>query len=142
MKYSRRTFSALIPTVVAATAAAQPELSKRLSTQVLKFEDLPVKVNGPNQSHAVLDGQTHTGFPVEVHVTELAAGQSPHPPHHHVHEEMFMLQAGVLDATVNGVTKRLTPGSVCYVNSNEVHGIQNPGPGRAEYFVVALGAKS
>jgi len=109
---------------------------------MLAFEDLPVKVSGSNKNHPVLDGETHTGFPVEVHVTELAPGQSPHPPHRHVHEEMFMLQSGLLDATVNGVTKRLSPGSVCYVNSNEEHGIHNPGPERAEYFVVALGAKN
>jgi quercetin dioxygenase-like cupin family protein len=142
MEYSRRTFSALLPGAVAASAAAQPDASKRLSSQMLKFEDLPVRMTGPNKSHPVLDGETHSGFPLEVHVTELAAGQSPHPPHHHVHEEMFLVQAGFVEATVNGVTKRLTPGSVCYINSNEEHGIHNPGPDRAEYFVVALGAKS
>jgi|SRR5208337_3192762 len=140
MKYSRRTFSALLPGAVA--ASAQTEQSKRLPTKMLKFEDLPVKMTGPNKTHAALDGETHSGFPVEVHVTELGAGQSPHPPHRHVHEEMFLVQAGFVDATVNGVTKRLTPGSVCYINSNEEHGIHNPGPDRAEYFVVALGAKS
>jgi len=140
MPYSRRSLAALVPGFIA-TAAAQ-QSSRHLPSQMLKFEDLPVKANGPNKSHAVLDGETHSGFPVEVHVTELAAGQSPHPPHHHVHEEMFMLQTGVLEATINGVTKRITPGSVCYVNSNEEHGIRNPGPDRAEYFVVALGAKS
>ena len=140
MKFSRRSLAGLLPGVIATAAAQQP--SKRLPSLMLKFEDLPVKANGPNKSHAVLDGETHSGFPVEVHVTELAAGQSPHPPHHHVHEEMFMLQTGILEATINGVTKRITPGSVCYVNSNEEHGIRNPGPDRAEYFVVALGAKS
>jgi quercetin dioxygenase-like cupin family protein len=142
MNYSRRSFSTLLSAMAAGTVAAQPEQSKRLPSKMMKFEDLPVKVNGPNKSHAVLDGETHTGFPIEVHVTELAAGQSPHPPHRHVHEEMFMLQTGLLDATVNGVTKRLTPGSVCYINSNEEHGIRNPGPAPAEYFVIALGAKS
>jgi len=106
------------------------------------FADLPTKPGNGTKSHAVLDGQTHTGYPVEVHITELAAGKSPHPPHQHIHEEMFMLQSGQLEATVNGKTQRLTPGSVCYVNSNELHGILNPGPDPAEYFVVALGPKS
>ena len=129
MKYTRRTFSALLPAALGAPAPAQAESAKALPSKMLKFEDLPVKANGPNKTLAVLDGVTHSGFPVEVHLTELAPGQSPHPPHHHVHEEMFMLQTGVLDATVSGATKRLTPGSVCYVNSNEEHGIHNPGPG-------------
>jgi quercetin dioxygenase-like cupin family protein len=131
----------LLPALAASQLPAQ-ESSKRLPSKAYPFESLPTKVNATNKSHAVLDGETHSGFPVEVHVTELPAGQSPHPPHQHVHEEMFLMQAGILDATVNGKTQRLTPGSVCYVNSNDLHGVRNPGPDRAEYFVVALGAKS
>ncbi len=141
MKYSRRNFGMLLPALAASQLPAQ-ESSKRLPSKAYPFESLPTKVNATNKSHAVLDGETHSGFPVEVHVTELPAGESPHPPHQHVHEEMFLMQAGVLDATVNGKTQRLTPGSVCYVNSNDLHGVRNPGPDRAEYFVVALGAKS
>jgi quercetin dioxygenase-like cupin family protein len=141
MKYSRRNFGMLLPALAASQLPAQ-ESSKRLPSKAYPFESLPTKVNATNKSHAVLDGETHSGFPVEVHVTELPAGESPHPPHQHVHEEMFLMQAGILDATVNGKTQRLTPGSVCYVNSNDLHGVRNPGPDRAEYFVVALGAKS
>jgi mannose-6-phosphate isomerase-like protein (cupin superfamily) len=131
----------LLPALAAGRLSAQ-ESSKRLPSKALRFEDLPVKVSATNRSHAVIDGETHSGFPVEVHVTELPAGQAPHPPHQHVHEEMFLIQTGVLDATVNGKTTRLTPGSVCYVNSGDLHGVVNPGPERAEYFVVALGAKA
>jgi quercetin dioxygenase-like cupin family protein len=140
-KYSRRTFGMLLPAAAASELRAQ-DSSKRLPSKMFPFADLPTKPGNGTKSHAVLDGQTHTGYPVEVHVTELAAGKSPHPPHQHIHEEMFMLQSGQLEATVNGKTQRLTPGSVCYVNSNELHGILNPGPDPAEYFVVALGPKS
>jgi quercetin dioxygenase-like cupin family protein len=130
--FSRRNFALLLPAI----AAAQ---NKRLVSKAYKFEDLPTKAGANSKSHAVFDGETHSGYRVEVHVTELPAGGSPHPPHHHVHEEMFLIQAGVLEATVNGKTERLTPGSVFFVNSNEEHGVRNPGPDRAEYFVVALG---
>jgi quercetin dioxygenase-like cupin family protein len=140
-KYSRRTFGRLLPAAAASQLQAQ-DSSKRLPSKMFPFADLPTKTGDGTKSHAVLDGQTHTGYPVEVHVTELAAGKSPHPPHQHVHEEMFMLQSGQLDATVNGKTQRLTPGSICYVNSGDLHGIVNPGPDKAEYFVVALGPKS
>jgi mannose-6-phosphate isomerase-like protein (cupin superfamily) len=131
----------LLPAAAAGGLRAQ-DSSKRLPSRVFSFADLPTKVGDGTKSHAVLDGQTHTGYPVEVHVTELAAGKSPHPPHQHVHEEMMMLQTGLLDATINGKTQRLTPGSICYVNSNDLHGLLNPGPDRAEYFVIALGPKS
>lgn len=140
-KHSRRFFS-MLPLALTALRLGGQESSKRLLSKAFPFENLPVKLSGGNKTHAVLDGETHSGFPIEVHVTELAAGQAPHPPHKHIHEEMFMIQTGILEATVNGKKTRLTPGSVCYVNSNDEHGVFNPGPERAEYFVVALGAKS
>jgi quercetin dioxygenase-like cupin family protein len=140
-KCSRRIFGMLLPGFAAVPLTGQ-ESSKRLPSKAFQFENLPTKVNGSNKTHAVFNGETHSGFAVEVHVTELGAGQEPHPPHQHIHEEMFLMQAGVLDATVNGKTQRLTPGSVFYINSNEMHGVRNPGPDRAEYFVVALGTDS
>jgi mannose-6-phosphate isomerase-like protein (cupin superfamily) len=141
-KYSRRNLGMLLPALAASRLPAQ-ESSKRLPSKAFKFEDLPTKVNAnQSKSHAVLNGETHSGFRVEVHITELPAGASPHPPHRHLHEEMFMLQSGILDATVNGKTERLTPGSVFYIDSNQEHGVRNPGPERAEYFVIALGVDS
>jgi quercetin dioxygenase-like cupin family protein len=134
MKQTRRSFAMLLP----ALAAAQ-DASKQLPSKAYVFEELPTKVGKASKSHAVFNGETHTGYPVEVHVTELPAGGSPHPPHRHLHEEMFLVQAGIVEAMVNGKTTRLTPGSVFYIHSNELHGIKNPGPDRCEYFVVALG---
>ena len=89
----------------------------------------------------MFDWETHAGSPVELHMTELGPGQAPHPPHQHVHEEVLMLRRGVLDVTVMGKTSQLTPGSVIYVGSNELHGWKNPGPEPCEYFVIALGKK-
>jgi quercetin dioxygenase-like cupin family protein len=40
---------------------------------------------------------------------------------------------------MNGETTRLTPGSVVYVASNDLHGWKNPGQEPARYFVMALG---
>jgi quercetin dioxygenase-like cupin family protein len=56
-----------------------------------------------------------------------------------VHEEIVMLQTGMLDVTIEGKLTRVTAGSVVYVNSNEEHGWKNPGPERAQYFVMAIG---
>lgn len=149
MTYSRRKLAMLLPAVAAGAARSQAQSStargggapKPLPSQAIKFEDMPVKVSGLNKTRAILDGETHSGFPVEVHETELPVGGSPHPPHQHVSEEMFLIQDGLLDVTVNGNTSRLTPGSVFYVNSNDLHGVRNPGPKGARYFVIALGAK-
>lgn len=145
-RYSRRTFAALAAGVAAFEGARgqepKPEL-RTLDSKAFVFEKMPVKESAnQSKSRAVFDGLTHSGFHVDVHVTELPAGASPHPPHHHVHEEMFSLESGVLDATVNGVTTRITPGSVFFVRSNDEHGVRNPGPGAAVYCVTAFGRES
>jgi quercetin dioxygenase-like cupin family protein len=138
MPYSRRDLALLLPALTAATAVAQ-EPRKALPSKVYKFEDLAVKVNGQNKSRAVLNGEQHSGFPVELHITELGPGQAPHAPHKHVHEEIVMLRYGLLDVTIEGETTRATAGSVIYIASNEQHGSRNPGPDPAMYFVITLG---
>jgi quercetin dioxygenase-like cupin family protein len=136
---SRRDLGIILPALAAATASAQEKENKTLPSKAFKYEDLPVKINGENKSRAVLNGETHSGFPIELHMTELAAGQAPHPPHQHVHEELLMLQQGTLDATIKGQTTQVTAGSVVFLASNDEHGWRNPGPGPAQYFVIALG---
>lgn len=136
MTCSRRDLSILLPLIAFSRAQAQKQ---RLESRTFRFEDLPVRATGANRARAVLDGETHTGFRIEMHMTELAPGQAPH---HHVHEEMIMIQEGTLEVTINGRTAKLGPGSSAYVASNEHHGWRNVGEGRAEYFVLALGREN
>ncbi|HVW85896.1 MAG TPA: cupin domain-containing protein [Bryobacteraceae bacterium] len=142
MNHSRRDLAMLLPALAAATAAAQEKSEKPLLPErTWSYEDLPVKVNGSNKTRAVFDAVTHTGYPVEVHITELGPGMAPHPPHRHPHEELVMVRRGVLDVTLSGKTTRIGPGSVVATKSNEMHGWKNPGPDSSEYFVIALGPK-
>ncbi len=90
-------------------------------------------------SRQILNGLTHSGFEIDLHETELAAGQAPHSPHGHVHEEMVLVREGELDVTIAGQTTRICSGSAAFVASNEMHGWQNPGSAPARYFVLALG---
>lgn len=136
MNYSRRDLSLLLPALAAASAQSQ---TTALPSKTYKFEDLAVRANGQNRSRAVLKGETHTGFPVEMHMTELAPGQAPHPPHHHPHEEMIMIHEGTMEVTIAGNTAKLGPGSSAFVASGEEHGWRNVGSTRALYFVLALG---
>jgi mannose-6-phosphate isomerase-like protein (cupin superfamily) len=141
MKISRRQLAGLVPALVAAPA---PEKKAKpvLTSKAYVYEEMLVKQNGENNQRAVFDGRNHSGFGVELHITELAPGKAPHAPHHHVNEEGLMLRTGQVDVTIEGKTTRVTAGSVVYVNSNEVHGWINPGPERAQYFVIALGKEA
>ena len=136
MTLSRRDLTLLLPALTAAAASAQ---SGAMPSKTIRYEDLPVRANGENRQRAILQGKTHTGFPVEIHETELAPGLAPHPPHHHVHEEMVLIREGTLEVTISGRSVNLGPGSVALVASNEEHGWRNVGSGRARYFVLALG---
>jgi mannose-6-phosphate isomerase-like protein (cupin superfamily) len=140
MEYSRRDLSLLLP-VIAAAANASAQ-NAQLPAKGYAYGELPVKINGTNKSRAVLKGATHSGCPIELHMTELGPNAAPHPPHHHVHEELVMIHAGTLEVTMSGRTANYGPGSVIYVASGEEHGWKNAGSDRAEYFVIALGSDS
>jgi quercetin dioxygenase-like cupin family protein len=139
MALSRRDLALLLPALAATRGEAQPG---DLPSKAFKFEDLPVKASGPgnvNKSRAVLKGNLHHGFPIEVHETELPPGGAPHGAHHHVHEEMFVVLVGEVDFTVNGVTTRLGPGSVGYAAGGDEHGLHNGSNANCRYIVFELG---
>jgi quercetin dioxygenase-like cupin family protein len=140
MKYSRRELSVLVSALAARGAAAGQ--GQALTSQTHRYEDLDIRANGPNASRQILEGETHTGGLVELHETELAPGQAPHPPHHHTHEEMLLVREGTMEVAIAGRRAALGPGSVAYVASNEEHGWRNVGSTRARYWVLALGRDS
>jgi mannose-6-phosphate isomerase-like protein (cupin superfamily) len=140
MNRSRRDWCSRLPTLVASAAAtAYSKPGGSLSSHAYRFEDLPAHASNGNTFRPVLEGETHTGAFIELHESDLAPGAMPHPPHHHVHEEMFLVREGALDVTISGKTSRLGPGSVAFVASNQEHGVRNPGTVHAQYFVLALG---
>jgi quercetin dioxygenase-like cupin family protein len=143
MKVSRRQLAALVPAIAAAQSKKESKPKEVLPSKCFVYEDLTArKSDNGNEQRALFNGLTHGKFPVESHITSLAAGQMPHAAHRHAHEEMVLLRSGKLDVTIEGKTTHLTPGSVAYVYSNELHGWKNPGPDRAEYFIIALGQES
>ena len=142
MDRSRRMLCQAVPLLVAGFAERAWGAEETLVSFAKPFDALPVKHNGQNQSRAILNGVTHAGCPLEAHETTLAPGQSPHPPHHHVHEEMFLIEQGTVTVTIAGKSTQLGPGSAAFIRSGEVHGIRNTGQEPAQYFVVAIGRES
>jgi len=141
MDTSRRSLCIGIPALFASlTAVANDDAP--IASFAMPFDQLPAKHNGPNTSRAILNGKTASGCVMEVHETTLAPGSSPHPPHHHKHDEMFLMSKGSLEVTIAGKTTVIGPGSAAYVHSDEVHGVRNPGSVDAQYFVVATGTET
>jgi mannose-6-phosphate isomerase-like protein (cupin superfamily) len=112
-----------------------------LPSTATPFDQLKKKSNGGNESWSVLNGMTPAGCPLEVHITNLPPGGMPHPAHHHTHDEMFLVEQGTVEVTINGKGTRLGPNSVAFIHSGDEHGIKNVGTTHAQYFVVAIGAE-
>ncbi len=122
-------------------AGAQGETAV-LPSKCYAFDSLPVKTNAANgmQTRDVFRGKTQTGCPLALHISTLPPGQVPHPPHQHVHEEMMLVKQGTLEVTISGQSTRIGPGSLTYINSNDMHGLKNVGDVPAQYFVVEIGS--
>lgn len=141
MSLTRREMCLLLPTALlpALTMEAQSEQQASLPSAMYPFDKLTVNKSNNAEFREVLKGKLATGESLEVHETALPPGGAPHPPHHHLHSEMWLIREGTVELTVNGTSTRLGPGSVGFVRSNDEHGIKNLGLTPATYFVVAIG---
>jgi mannose-6-phosphate isomerase-like protein (cupin superfamily) len=141
MNCTRRDLAFVLPALIADDAMSG---SAVLPSKVYAFDTLPVKTNAANHMEIrdVFRGKTQTGCPLALHISTLPAGQIPHPPHHHAHEELMLIKQGRLQFTISGQVNTLGPGSVVYINSNEEHGLKNVGDEPAQYFVVEIGTEN
>ncbi len=130
----------MLPAATMAQAAAQTAAPKPpMAGHAFPHDELAAKQSGTILMRQILNGDTHTGYLLDLHESELPAGEAPHPPHRHVHEEMLLIREGLLEITIEGKSTRLGPGSVAYLASNREHGWRNAGKTTATYFVLALG---
>lgn len=142
MSVTRRELCAMIPAMlipVMLPREASAQEGKTMPSEMYSFDKLPVHTANGAVTRHVLKGKLATGEALEVHETTLPPGGAPHPAHHHVHSEMWLIREGTLEITVNGTSYQLGPGGVAFVRSNDEHGIKNVGAMTANYFVVAVG---
>ena len=151
MKCTRRDLGLLLPSLVAAGAAAvdaqqaapaadnSVEKLPVMRTQHFKYDELPVTTNGQNRQKRMFTAKTHTGFKIESHQSDIAPGEVNHPPHQHLREEMMLIREGVMELTIAGTPYRLGPGDVGVIGSNELHNAKNVGTTTARYFIVNIG---
>jgi quercetin dioxygenase-like cupin family protein len=112
------------------------ETSPVMTSAVFDWSSISFKPNKAGTTGTLFTGRTATLDNLDVHVTTLNPGQAPHAPHQHPNEELVIVKDGTLEVLINGDCKKIGPGSVFFIASNQLHGVRNPGPRTATYHVV------
>ena len=116
-----------------ATLAAQKQIQK---STVYPWSTADTKPNDWGAVRQVMRTPTPTLDELEIHISTLNPGKSPHAPHQHVHEELLILKEGTLETFQSGKTSRVGPGAIIFQSSNEFHNVTNVGTTPATYFVI------
>jgi quercetin dioxygenase-like cupin family protein len=132
----RDIFVALISMLATAGVFAIANQGPVMGSAVFNWNEVPVKSTEVGSVRSFFKARTSTLDELEVHVTTLDPGKSPHPPHRHPNEEMVIIRQGTVEVLVNGEWKRVGPGSVILNGSNQLHGLRNVGTDQAIYHVI------
>jgi XRE family transcriptional regulator, regulator of sulfur utilization len=115
------------------TLVAQKQIQK---STVFDWSTADTKPNEWGAVRQVVRTPTPTLEELEIHISTLGPGKSPHAPHQHQHEELLILKEGTLETFQNGATRRIGPGGIVFQASNELHNVTNVGQTPATYYVI------
>jgi quercetin dioxygenase-like cupin family protein len=121
------------------TLAAVAAISARgavLSSTVFDWNAMTAQPNKTGSVRKVVQMPTATLDELEIHITTLNPGETPHAPHKHPDEELLIVKEGTVESLVNGELKRVGPGSVIFQAANQLHSIRNVGSVPATYHVI------
>jgi uncharacterized cupin superfamily protein len=73
---------------------------------------------------------------LHLHVSEIEAGASAHPPHAHAGAEAFYVLEGNGTIEVEGERHSLGPNEAIVLDAARAHGLTNTGSTRMRYLVI------
>ena len=118
--------------LLSARAAQKPVMSSR----AIAWDTLKVETTEVGARRQVFQEPTATLDELEMHITTLDAGNSPHPPHTHPDEELLIVKEGTIESFIDGKTTPLGPGGIIFHASNQPHTVKNTGATPATYYVI------
>jgi XRE family transcriptional regulator, regulator of sulfur utilization len=107
-----------------------------MGSSIFEWEKMTAQTTKTGMVRRVVQQPTATLDELEIHITTLNPGESPHAPHKHPDEELIVIKEGTVESFLNGQTQRVGPGSIIFQASNQMHGIKNVGTGPATYHVI------
>ena len=122
--------------ITLACVSMADEPGKLLDSTAWNWSDFTVKKTEVGELRSVVRQPTRTLDELEMHITTLNAGQSPHPPHTHPDEELLIVKEGNIESVLEGKTTPLGPGGIIFHASNQPHTVRNTGTAPATYYVI------
>jgi XRE family transcriptional regulator, regulator of sulfur utilization len=119
-----------------AGASALHARGEVLGSSIFDWNSLTAKPNKTGFVRTVVQRPTATLDELEIHITTLNPGETPHPPHKHPDEELVVIKQGTVESLVNGQLQRVGPGSIIFQAANQMHSIRNVGDTPATYHVI------
>jgi mannose-6-phosphate isomerase-like protein (cupin superfamily) len=139
----RRAFATLLPALLAGISALPEEAEAATLSPVESgvFKPGPPKTGSvpKRASRAYTKGMLKGNIQLEIHETTQEVGAPHEPEETHLHSEIWLVQSGEIELTINGKPQRLSAGDVGICVAGDRHYLQNVGKTPATYFVVAVG---
>jgi XRE family transcriptional regulator, regulator of sulfur utilization len=127
---------------VVAAACTGPLLMARdaqkavMASRAITWDSFKVETTKVGARRQVFQDPTATLDELEMHITTLNAGESPHPPHTHPDEELLIVKDGNIESVLADKTTPLGPGGIIFHASNQPHTVRNTGTAPATYYVI------
>jgi quercetin dioxygenase-like cupin family protein len=128
-----------MPAAVESLAAPARDTEKAgqiMGPTVFEWEDMKPVKTATGEVRSLCKAATATVDQLEMHVTTLNPGETSHPPHRHVNEELIIIREGQCETLSDGKWIKVGPGSVVFNASNSLHGFRNVGTTPATYHVI------
>ena len=108
----------------------------RLTSTIYDWDKMQPTTVSNGVRRVVFDGPTTTLDKINCHITTLNPGQQSGEPRLHVQEEVVIVKEGTIEATFDGHSETVGPGSVIFFASGATTRLRNPGKIPCTYTVI------
>ncbi len=120
----------------AGATLAQTGADAIMGSKAVDWKDMSAKSTRVGEVRQVFRDRTATLDELELHITTLQPGMTPHEPHKHPDEEVVIIREGTVETFLGDRKQVVGPGSVIFQAANQMHTIRNVGNVPATYHVI------
>jgi quercetin dioxygenase-like cupin family protein len=118
--------------------AIEQAVPDMLPSGIFDCDHAPATPSATGSRAVVVNSPTLTFQQFSTHISTLNVGQATKPDVTDPGDELFIVRSGLLEASINGITCRLTAGSFFYCAPNDKRTFRNIGPTPAAYQVIKI----